>query len=36
MSETKVENVKDFLDKLTVIQDIQKREMKNTELFFRG
>lgn len=33
MSETKVENVKDFLDKLT---DIQKNKSDNTELFFRG
>lgn len=33
MSETKVENVKDFLDKLT---EIQKSKSDNTELFFRG
>ncbi|EHD14121.1 hypothetical protein CIN_09850 [Commensalibacter intestini A911] len=33
MSETKVENVKDFLDKLT---EIQRNKHVNTELFFRG
>lgn len=33
MSETKVENVKDFLDKLI---EIQKSKSDNTELFFRG
>lgn len=33
MSETKVENVKDFLDKLA---EIQKSKPDDTELFFRG
>lgn len=33
MSETKVENVTDFLDKL---KEIQKNKHVNTELFFRG